>query len=129
MWLTNGLVVQSFFSMNTTNEDRLEIYGQKGMLMLDRYRSRQIQVRALKSDSLHIKRAAQSIRSFFSPYGIRKLLQPKNEPSYKLALAHFVKAATANRPASPDLLDGYRSLAVIEAAEESARTGRIVSID
>jgi myo-inositol 2-dehydrogenase/D-chiro-inositol 1-dehydrogenase len=129
IWLTNGLVVQSFFSMNAPEEDRLEIYARKGTLRLDRHRSRQVNIQGLNGDPAPIKRAAKGIQAFLSPYGIRKLLQPKNEPSYKLALAHFVRAITENRPASPDLLDGYRSLAVIEAAEESARTGRIVSVD
>jgi len=59
---------------------------------------------------------------------LRKLRSAGGEPSYRAALAHFVTAARSGRPAHPDLLDGYRSLAVITAAEESAATGRTTAV-
>ncbi|HYN88505.1 MAG TPA: Gfo/Idh/MocA family oxidoreductase, partial [Ardenticatenaceae bacterium] len=39
MRLDNGLLVQSFFSLGSVDEDRFEIYGQAGTLKVDRYRS------------------------------------------------------------------------------------------
>ncbi|MCS6859688.1 MAG: hypothetical protein NZT92_05140, partial [Abditibacteriales bacterium] len=62
-----------------------------------------------------------------SPRLLHKVLAPHYEPSYQAALAHFVAAVRNRQPARPDFIDGYRSLAVIVAAEVSARTGYIVS--
>ncbi|MBM3888539.1 MAG: Gfo/Idh/MocA family oxidoreductase [Verrucomicrobia bacterium] len=59
---------------------------------------------------------------------INKLLSPQRELSYGAALARFAAAARANQPTGPDFEDGYRSLAVVIAAEESARVGRVVAL-
>jgi hypothetical protein len=40
----------------------------------------------------------------------------------------FVAACRANRPMSPDLSDGFASLAVVLAAEESSLSGRAVDV-
>ena len=58
------------------------------------------------------------------PYLLEKRRAPSFEPSYGAALGAFVEAIQSGRPASPDLLDGYRAMAVIHAALESAQTGR-----
>jgi predicted dehydrogenase len=63
-----------------------------------------------------------------SPYVLEKMRAPLQEPSYRAALSGFVSAAQTHTHPAPDLLDGYRSLAVVLAAEESARTGRPISI-
>jgi predicted dehydrogenase len=47
--------------------------------------------------------------------------------TYRAALEAFAAAAAAGRSAAPDIEDGFRSLAVVLAAEESARTGRAVA--
>jgi len=126
--LDSGLLVQSFFSMNAVDEDRFEIYGQAGKLTVDRYRSLNVEITNPTYDFYRLKRLWKGLWSLVrSPYLLEKILAPSSEPSYRAALGHFVDAAVSNQPASPDLLDGYRSLAVIEAAEKSARTGRVVS--
>ncbi len=81
----------------------------------------------LASSSLH--RLARRLGSFRSvPYLVKKLRSPWHEPSYRASLSRFVSAARGRDTVSPDLLDGYRSLEVICAAEESAQTGRSVSL-
>lgn len=127
--LADGLPVQSFFSLSAIEEDRLEIYGQAGKLTVDRYHSLDVEITDPKRTGARFARLRHGIRSLaHSPYALRKILAPTNEPSYQASLTHFVAAARAGRPASPDFRDGYRSLAVIDAAEESARTGRAVSL-
>jgi predicted dehydrogenase len=59
---------------------------------------------------------------------LSKFLAPNREPSYRIALAHFVDAVRDKRPVHPDLWDAYRCLAVIEAAEESARSKQAVIV-
>ena len=103
--LAGGLMVQSFFSQNAGDQDEFELYREGGKVTMERYRS---------------WRGGR--------YLVRKLLSPDREPSYRAAWAHFVEAVESGREASPNLEDGYRSLEVIAAAEESARTGATVSL-
>jgi predicted dehydrogenase len=127
--LDSGLVVQSFFSLIAVDEDRFEIYGQAGKLAVDRYLSLDAEL----TDPTRSRARARWVwgglqRLIPSPHALQKVMAPGNEPSYRAALAHFVVAARHNQPASPDLADGFRSLAVLEAAEESARMGRPVAV-
>jgi len=101
--LANGLLVQSYFSWGAVEEDRFEVYGTAGKLVVDRYRAGFI-------------------------YRLRKRFVPGRELSYLTALSQFVDAVRTRQPLQPDLADGYRSLAVIIAAEESARTGRTIEL-
>jgi myo-inositol 2-dehydrogenase / D-chiro-inositol 1-dehydrogenase len=125
----DGLFVQSFFSMNAVEEDRFEVYGQAGKLAVDRYHSLKVEVTDPTQDfSWSGKMKRELWLLVRSPALWGKLLAPQREPSYQVALARFVEAVRTNRPASPDFWDGYRSMVVIAAAEESARTGRAVML-
>jgi myo-inositol 2-dehydrogenase / D-chiro-inositol 1-dehydrogenase len=122
--LANGLVIQSFFSMSSVDDDRFEIYGRNGKLSLDRYNSWAVQITSLTRSPPAFHRFSQAVAWLpRSRFAISKLFAQANEPSFTAALAHFVTAARNGRPASPDFDDGFQSLAVIIAAEESARTG------
>jgi len=111
------------------DEDRFEIYGQAGKLTVDRYRSLDVEVTDAGGTASRLRRVTQVLRSLKSvPYIFKKLRSPWHEPSYRESLSRFVSAVRGHEKASPDLLDGYRSLEVICAAEESARTGRSVSL-
>lgn len=128
--LRNGLLVQSFFSTNAVEEDRFEIYGTAGKLTVDRYASSVVEIAPPTRQFARLKRLAWDLRSLMVRGGLlRTLTFPQREASYDLALAHFMNAVRARRPAAPDFWDGYRSLAVVSAAEESARTGRGVLLD
>jgi myo-inositol 2-dehydrogenase/D-chiro-inositol 1-dehydrogenase len=127
--LADGLLVQSFFSHSAVDEDRFEIYGQAGKLAVDRYRSFGVEIIETGREFSRLRRVAQGLRSLRNgPYLLKKLLAPGHEPSYHEALFRFVSAIRGNEVAAPDLLDGYRSLEVICAAEQSARTGQSVSL-
>jgi len=126
---TTGLLAQSFFSWNAVEEDRFEFYGRKGKIAMDRYLSLDLEF----TDPLRtFDRPKQLWRWIGSlgkiPYALNKVFSPMHEPSYQSALQNFVSAVKTNRPASPDLKDGYHSLEMIKAAEESARTGLKVSV-
>jgi predicted dehydrogenase len=58
----------------------------------------------------------------------RKLRSPMHEPSYEKALQNFVNACGSGQQVSPDLMDGYESLLLIKAAEESAASGKPVMV-
>jgi myo-inositol 2-dehydrogenase / D-chiro-inositol 1-dehydrogenase len=127
--LADGLRVQSYFSLCAVDEDRFEIYGQAGKLTVDRYRSLDVEVTDTGGTSAGLHCVTQWLRFPRSvPRLFRKLRSPWHEPSYRESLSSFVSAVRGHAQASPDLLDAYRSLEVICAAEESARTGRSVSL-
>jgi len=121
--LADGLCVQSFFAMNAVEEDRFEVYGQARKLTVDRYRSLKVELTDSTRDLSWLRKMKREMWVFArSPSLWAKLFTPHHEPSYRLALARFVETVRTNQPASPDFWDGYRSLAIIAAAELSART-------
>ena len=125
--LTEGLLMQSLFSHSTTDEDRFEIYCERGSVKADRRYGLSLEL-STGIDHRHRsdqrRHAWRSIRN--AGYGFEKFRAIGHEPSYGHVLAHFVGAIEGRHPASPDLEDGFRSLEVILAAEEAARTGRTV---
>ncbi|HLB46334.1 MAG TPA: Gfo/Idh/MocA family oxidoreductase [Anaerolineales bacterium] len=127
--LADGLLVQSFFSLNAGDDDRFEIYGQAGRLAVDRYLSLDVEITGPTREFARLKRWMPGVPTLArSRRLLESILAPNDEPSYRAALAHFVAAARADQPAKPNFWDGYRSLVVVAAAEESVRTGRVVSL-
>jgi predicted dehydrogenase len=124
MRLASGAVVQSFFSLAAVEDDCIEIYGRAGKLVVDRHLSLDVQVRGATHSSARADRLRHLVRSAIRvPYLWDKRRAPAFEPSYPAAWNAFVAAVREGKPASPDLEDGYRSVAVIEAAMESASSG------
>ena len=68
--------------------------------------------------SERLRRAAEHTRRF------RDVVAPPGEPSFAAALDAFVHAARGAPYGGATLEDGYRALRVVEAAEESARSGQ-----
>lgn len=127
--LQDGLPIQSFFSLSAVDEDRFEIYGQAGKLTVDRYRSWDVEMVDAATTASHLKYISQKLKSFINvPYLFKKLRSPWHEPSFREALSRFISSVRGGKKASPDLLDGYRSLEVILAAEQSAQTGQSVTL-
>ncbi len=127
MRLDGGLLVQSLFSMAAAEENRFEVYGDRGVLTVDTYRGRRLEstpFRAAYSGRDRLCRAAGLLSRFPGDFwaAIRRFW----EPTFRPALEAFTVAARNGTRAEPDLLEGYRSLAIVLAAEESARTGQPV---
>lgn len=129
MRLVNGLPIQSFFSMSSVDEDCFEIYTTAGKLRVDRYLSLNIEVTDAVLPSTRLKRLGRGLNALVSsPRLLEKILTPSREHSYQIALSHFVSAVRSKEPTTPDFWDGYRNVAVIEAAERSARTKGVISL-
>jgi len=127
--LSDGLMIQSLFSISSIEEDRFEVYGQTGKLFVDRYLSLCVELYGPTLDSIRLRQVWHGLKTLTHvPYLLKKIRTPGHEPSYREALTHFITAARAHCPAAPDFYDGFRSLMIIEAAEESARRGQPVSI-
>jgi len=127
--LTDSTLVQSFFTTSALDEDRFEFYGTNGKLTFDRHLSRSVEITDAARTMIEVKRLRQACESLArNPPLFGRFLGGGNEPSFARAVAHFVAAVRGEVKASPDFEDGYRSLAVIAAAEESAGTGRAVRV-
>lgn len=126
--MTNGCTVQSFYSLGTVDEDRVEVYGTTGKVTMDRYRSLRAELMPASPGGAlgyAVRRLAREWTAL--PYALRRLRSPMHEPSFRATLEAFVTAARAGTRVEPDLHDGYRALAVVEAAETAARSGRSIA--
>jgi predicted dehydrogenase len=129
MRLADRVPVQIFVSLRTAEEAVFEVFGQRGKVTVNRYqgvaaRLAGPRVRGRLRDLCHSLKAVRDL-----PYFIQRLRARAHEPSHAAALAHFFGAIRGCHHAGPDFLDGYRSLAVVCAAETSAGTGRPTAID
>jgi predicted dehydrogenase len=129
MRLANGTAIQSFFSASAVEEDRFEIYGERGKLSVNRYRSLDVRITRSTLGGFRREQLQQSLRSlFYIPYLLKKMRAAAHEPSYQTALRRFASAARRGEHLKPDFYDGYENLKIIEAAERSAETGCKVQI-
>lgn len=127
--LMGGIHMQSCFSLSSVEEDQFEVIGDAGKLTVDRYRGLQVEVGIGGGIFSRIRRIAGRFNlGSRGSYLLKRLQSPWHEPSYREAMSNFAAAVRGGGSVSPDLLDGYRSLEVICAAEESARTGRSISL-
>lgn len=123
--LASGLLVQSFFSITSVDEDRLEIYGRQGKLILDRYAGT-LCAREPEAVYSRLGKLREEARALVE--GLRRVARTPGEPSFQAALGAFVAAAQSGASVRPDLEDGYRSLAILDAAERSAAAGKTVTL-
>lgn len=124
----SGVEVQGFFSFSAVEEAGMEVYGQAGKLTLDRYSGLQVVRRGAAApgpfqNTLHVLGQWRAIG-----YLRRRARSPRREPSYGASLARFVLAVRTGTTASPSLVDGLHSLAVIAAAEIASEAGRVVPV-
>jgi predicted dehydrogenase len=126
--LSGGMLVQSLFSHCAADEDRFEIYCERGKVTVERGAGLAAIVSRGRRESRradrvrHAWRAARNAR-----YGYQKFRAFGHEPSWALAFERFLAGVRSEEAVRPDLEDGWRSLEVVLAAEEAARSGRRVS--
>lgn len=127
--LTGDCSATSMFSLSGVEEDRIEVYGTNGKVTIDRYASLRAEVSAPAARGAFGHAASRLIGELRElPYALRKQRAPMHDPSFPAAMQAFVQAVHQRTPASPSLRDGLRTLEVIDAAESSARSGRVVAL-
>ena len=127
--LEGGAQVQSLFAFGAAAAERIEIHGEAGRLTVDRSASWDVEYEpggVSPSIRGRIARRIGTLRRI--GFAIDKLRSPLHEPSYRIALEQFVAAISGSTSCQPDFDDGLTSLAVVEAAECSARCGREIEI-
>ncbi|MBA3844965.1 MAG: Gfo/Idh/MocA family oxidoreductase, partial [Actinobacteria bacterium] len=108
--LDDGRVASSFFSFRAARAHSLELFGERGVIRIDRY---------ARTLSLHGRRARVATPSVLA-WRARAFVQRGSEPSWTLLLQGFVDAVRGAEVELPTLADGLRSLEVVSAAEHAA---------
>ncbi|MCZ2837704.1 Gfo/Idh/MocA family protein [Modestobacter sp. VKM Ac-2985] len=123
--LSTGAVAQLLATVSAAASDRIEVLGTSATLEADRMGRRRLTV-VPASAAGGPAAAARALVSGVSATLDR--LRPPPEPSFAAALTAFVDDARTGAATGATIEDGVRSLAVVEAAEESAATGALVSV-
>lgn len=98
----------------TGYDQRLEVHGSKGSVSMDNWRETTISVNTGESSG-----AQQPYLDFF----LQRYAQ-----AYRDELTAFIDALNEGTAVSPTVSDGVAALVLAQAAEESARTGRAVTL-
>lgn len=107
--LSGGRTARSFFSFRDGAVDRVELFGTKGVLRVDRYR---------RSLSLDPPRTVLTRK--LAGWRLRTIVRPGSEPSWRHALRAWIAAVHGADVELPTLADGLKSLQAIVAAEQAA---------
>ena len=130
MTLDTGVVVQSFVSLASVEEDRIEVFGESGKLLYDRYFSERLARTGRAPGEIRAQLLINRLTSFLPGSGFReKLRSPMREASFPRAIEGFVEAVAQGESKSPTIEDGWRSLQVILAAEQANQEQRVVEVD
>lgn len=119
--MESGVAVQVIVALAAVEEARFEVTGDRGKAAVDRYRSLKVAVTGPRVEGVGKRFGRALALASRVGYLVKRIRAPWGQPSFETALGHFVGAVRDEHPASPDLLDGWRTLAVMLAAEESAR--------
>lgn len=129
VWTTTSVAAEINVSFGTGFRDRVEFYGETGVLWIDRAHAVDVgqsptpgkigmlsKIGAVLPSRARLAYRASRRRSTF------------HEPSFALAMAAFIQAAATGMATKPDLDDGLASLAVVDAAERSSALGKPVQV-
>jgi predicted dehydrogenase len=126
MLLTSGARAQSFFSLRSAYADFIEITGERATIRIDRH-SASLTMSVPRRIGYGSRRVEVQMKEGIASR-IRKLARPAEDPSYYRSLEAFVQQVEGKRVPLASMADGESSLAVVLAAEESARSGSTVRI-
>ncbi len=110
---TTGVLFDGFFAQGVAEDFRLELIGDKGQLTFTRH----LQAKPAFRAGHHIWTRAQKIhRALHALHPENLRYGPGHEPSFALALAAFLTAASNKTTIKPDFSDGLRAQQVLEDA-------------
>lgn len=129
--LSNDIIATSVFSEHTSDDNELEIYGDKGRLRVSLYRYDGLEFFSTATVPHGIlnrlKKAAAGIKQFQK--GVHVLRNGGDfKMSYLFEWRHFIDAIQNDRPVLCSLVDGKKALEVVLSSIESASTNRPVRI-
>jgi predicted dehydrogenase len=126
-----GSFEASRFAPGRRNFNTFEIYGSKGSIVFNLERMNELQFYSAEDPA-----GAQGFRDIIVTDPVHPYLHAWWPPGHIIgyehtfvnAMADFLKAIGAGTEATPNFLDGVKEMAVLDAALESARTGRTVQV-
>jgi predicted dehydrogenase len=124
--LASGSMAQIFVSLGTVDENRMEIVGTSGKLVMDRTELLRPDHVPATQRGARLRRLRRALTALEPRLVLRS---PGAEPSFAAALRAFVWSASGNTFVGPDIGEGAANLAVIEAAERSAASGVAIALD
>jgi predicted dehydrogenase len=114
--LEGDVTVDSSFALGAGDVDRVEIDGEHGTIVIDRYQEYRVKLLNSRTRSWVDRLGQAGSVARGGGYLLEKLRSPWHEPSFRRAMQHFVDAVRGRRQASPDLSDGLRCLQIVVAA-------------
>ena len=125
--MRGGVRAQMYVSFCAGPADFIEFIGEQGTLRVDRHRVLpQLQIARLPRYGVRPAWSLPTIGE--ATVWARRLVQPSYQPSYRRALHAFVQRIGGQAVPMATVEDGERSLAVVLAAEESARRNMPVAV-
>lgn len=100
--------------------NRLELVGRSGALRVDLLEGRPRAAERPPGRAARVQRARSALAGL---HPANLLRSPGREPSFAATLEAYLEAVRAGARIAPDLEDGFRALAVVEAAAASAAAG------
>ena len=123
----DGLIAQILSSFTAGENDRIEVLGDSGKVIIDRYRHSRLSQHPADLAGVRLNQFVQASRALSSPsYWRRKFSGAGPEVSYERSLSEFADAVLNGREASPDIANGYSTMQLTSAAELAAKTGETV---
>ena len=119
--MRKGAAIQSFFSFRTARADYLQFICERGTLLIDRHQPK-FTVRVARRLGYGTRRQLVMPDAPVALWRAQRLARPSKEPSYQRALAAFADSIRGGPGKVASMADGARSLEVILAAEDSARS-------
>lgn len=125
--MRGGVEAQCFFSFRAGLVDQLEFIGGRGILRVDRHRSR-LSLRMPRRIGYGVRAGGWASRP--EPGTWRRLVSPlgTEDPSYRRSLTAFVELVCGGSGSAASLDDGLRCLEVLLAAEVSAESGEPAAV-
>ncbi len=121
-----GKVMTSILSQNTLDEQSIEVLGTEGVLFSDVH----------KMPVLDIQKRASGFGRMGQLLFRAKYLHPQywlsatgRNPSFRIAMQTFISAIEAKQSIYPNLLDGYATCVIQDAARQSIMSGQVVHIE
>jgi predicted dehydrogenase len=122
-----GVQAQIYVSFCAGPADFVEFIGDRGTIRVDRHRVMP-RVRVARLPRYGVRSAWSLPGAGDAAMWARRLVQPSYQPSYGRALHAFVQRIGGHDAPMASVKDGERSLAVVLAAEESARRNAPVAV-
>lgn len=129
----SGAMAEIFSSISSVEQHHVELTGSNGRMKFDRYRSSRLLYNAAQRDFSKAARIRAAIEVCTGlPNRLHDALFPPKEHSYKNALEAFMQTLQGAPPVDaslvPDINAGFESLSLVLLAEQSAKTGRKVTV-